>query len=69
MSIANMAEARGKALVIVYQWRKPAVIVLDLLSGLRVFCGPHSEYLESEPQRYHVMESVSPEGVRESLLG
>jgi len=69
MSIASMTEARDEAVAVAYQWRKPAVIVLDLLSGLRVFCGPHEEYLDSEPQRYHVMESVSPEGVRESLLG
>ena len=69
MSIASMTEARDKAVAVAYQWRQQAVIVLDALTGLRVFCGPHSEYLESEPQRYHVMESVSPEGVRESLLG
>ena len=36
---------------------------------LRVFCGPHEEYLESEPARYFPLEVHYPEGQVESKIG
>ena len=45
----TMDVARFKARQSAYQWRMPCWIVLDALErGLRLFCGPHAEYLEGE---------------------
>ena len=67
MSVENV---RHRALVIAYQYRKPAWIVVDMLHvGLRVFLAPHEEYLRGEPQRYYPMEIVYPDGSRESAVG
>jgi hypothetical protein len=44
--------------------------VLDALEqGLRVFCGPYEEYLESEPGRFYPLEVHHPEGETESKIG
>ena len=41
----------------------PCWIVLDRLArALVVFCGPHEEYLESEPDRFFPLEIHHPEG-------
>ena len=61
--------ARFKARQSAYQWRMPCWIVLDALAGLRVFCGPHAEYLESEPDRFFPLEIHHPEGETESVVG
>ena len=53
-----------------YQWRLPCWIVLDALAGgLRLFCGPHEEYLEGEPERFYPLEVHHPEGETESKIG
>ena len=62
--------ARLKARHSAYQWRLPCWIVLDALArGLVVFCGPHAEYLESEPDRFFPLEVHHPEGATESKIG
>ena len=66
----TMLDARAMAVQCAYQWRKPAWIVLDALTcGLRVFTGPHEEYLESEPERFFPLEIHHPEGATESKIG
>ena len=66
----TMQAARLCALQSAYQWRRPCWIVLDALErSLRVFCGPHAEYLESEPARYFPLEAHYPEGQIESKIG
>ena len=66
----TMQAARVCALRSAYQWRVPCWIVLDTLARrLRVFCGPHEEYLESEPMRYFPLEVHYPEGQVESKIG
>ena len=62
-------DLRNTAAKIAYQYRNPAWIVLDALEGMRVFCAPHREYLESEPNRYFPIEVVYPDGVRQSAIG
>ena len=62
--------ARFKARHSAYQWRLPCWIVLDALArGLVVFCGPHAEYLEGEPDRFYPLEVHHPEGQAESKIG
>ena len=61
--------ARLQARHSAYQWRMPCWIVLDALAGLRVFSGPHAEYLESEPDRFYPLEIHHPEGQTESVVG
>ena len=62
--------ARLKARHSAYQWRLPSWIVLDVLArGLVVFCGPHAEYLESEPDRFFPLEVHHPEGATENKIG
>ena len=62
--------ARLKARQSAYQWRMPCWIVLDRLArALVVFCGPHAEYLESEPDRFFLLEIHNPEGQAESKIG
>ena len=57
--------ARFKARHSAYQWRMPCWIVLDALErGLRLFCGPHAEYLESEPDRFFPWRSTIPKAQR-----
>ena len=66
----TMLDARATAVQCAYQWRKPAWIVLDTLArGVRVFCGPHEEYLESEPARFYPLEVHHPEGEMENKIG
>jgi hypothetical protein len=61
--------ARFKARQSAYQWRMPCWIVLDALARrLVVFCGPHAEYLESEPDRFYPLEVHHPEGQAESVV-
>lgn len=61
--------ARAKARQSAYQWRRPCWIVLDRLArGLVVFCGPHEEYLKSEPDRFFPLEIHHPEGEAESVV-
>ncbi len=63
---AARVEARHSA----YQWRMPCWIVLDAFArGLVVFCGPHEEYLQSEPYRYFPLEIHHPERETESKIG
>ena len=64
-----MESLRHKAMQLAYQYRRPAVIVLDMLVGLRILLAPHEDYLASEPQRYHAIERVNGNGEVESLLG
>ena len=62
--------ARVKARHAAYQWWLPCWIVLDAFEReLRVFCGPHAEYLENEPDRYFPLEVHHPEGQTESKIG
>ena len=62
--------ARVKARHSAYQWRMPCWIVLDRLArGLVVFCGPHAEYLESEPDRFFPWRSTTPKAQTESKIG
>jgi hypothetical protein len=62
--------AREKARESAYQWRRPCWVVLDRLAcGLVVFCGPHEEYLESEPDRFFPLEIHYPEGELQSKVG
>jgi len=62
--------ARFKARHSAYQWRLPCWIVLDRLArALVIFCGPHAEYLESEPDRFYPLEVHHPEGETESVVG
>jgi glutamine amidotransferase-like uncharacterized protein len=62
--------ARFKAQQSAYQWRRPCWVVLDVLArGLVVFCGPHEEYLQSEPGRFFPLEVHHPEGATESVMG
>jgi hypothetical protein len=66
----SIEQARDKARCTAYQYRRPAYLVLDtLVCGLRIFLGPHPEYLDSEPTRYFPIEIVHPDGVRESAIG
>ena len=66
----TMLDARALAVQSAYQWRLPCWIVLDALAGgLRLFCGPHEEYLESEPDRFYPLEVHHPEGETESKIG
>ena len=66
----TMDVARFKARQNAYQWRMPCWIVLDVLErGLRLFCGPHAEYLEGEPDRFFPLEIHHPEGAAESRIG
>ena len=66
----TMDVARFKARQNAYQWRMPCWIVLDALErGLRLFCGPHAEYLEGEPDRFFPLEIHHPEGQAESMIG
>jgi len=55
-----MDALRDEARKAAYQWRRPVVIVLDVLMGFRFFVGPHLEYLETEPARYLLAETVEP---------
>jgi hypothetical protein len=66
----SIEQAKHKAMRLAYQYRKPAYLVLDVLvCGLRIFLGPHPEYLDSEPTRYFPIEIVQPDGSRESAFG
>ena len=66
----TMFDARAMAVQSAYQWRLPCWIVLDALAGgLRLFCGPHEDYLESEPDRFYPLEVHHPEGETESKIG
>jgi hypothetical protein len=68
--VVRLDVARFKARQNAYQWRKPCWIVLDALErGLRLFCGPHAEYLEGEPERFFPLEIHHPEGAAESMIG
>ena len=61
--------ARFKARQNAYQWRMPYWVVLDRLArALVVFCGPHAEYLEGEPDRFYPLEVHHPEGQAESAI-
>jgi hypothetical protein len=65
----TMDMARLKARQTAYQWRMPCWIVLDALArALVVLCGPHEEYLESEPDRFFPLEIHHPEGAAESKI-
>ena len=65
----TMLDARAMAVQCAFQWRKPCWIVLDALAGgLRLFCGPHEEYLESEPERFYPLEIHHPEGAAENVV-
>ena len=65
----TMDVARFEARKSAYQWRMPCWIVLDTLArSLRVFCGPHDEYLASEPARYFPLEAHCPEGQVENKI-
>jgi hypothetical protein len=64
-----MEAIRHRAMCEAYRYRKPAVIVLDLLQGLRVFCESHADYLNCEYQCYYPIETIYPDGVRESAIG
>jgi hypothetical protein len=65
----SISEARNCAREQAYQWRQPCWIVLDVLArALVVFCGPHEEYLKSEPGRYFPVEIHHPEGAAESAV-
>ena len=65
----TMQTARACALESAYQWRLPCWIVLDTLGrSLRVFCGPHEDYLKSEPARYFPLEVHHPDGQVESKI-
>jgi hypothetical protein len=65
----TMDVARFKARQAAYQWRMPCWIVLDRLAyGLVVLCGPHVEYLESEPDRFFPLEIHHPEGAAENVI-
>ncbi|MGA2030779.1 MAG: hypothetical protein ABSG68_00855 [Thermoguttaceae bacterium] len=62
--------ARAKARESAYQWRRPCWVVLDrLASALVVFCGPHEEYLASEPNRFFPLEIHYPEGELQRQIG
>ena len=62
--------ARAKARHSAYQWRLPCWIVLDRLArALVVLCGPHEDYLESEPDRFFPLEIHYPEGAAECKIG
>jgi hypothetical protein len=62
--------ARAKARENAYQWRVPCWIVLDQLAReLVVFCGPHEDYLDSEPKRFFPLEIHYPEGESQSKIG
>jgi hypothetical protein len=62
--------ARAKARESAYQWRLPCWIVLDRLArALVVLCGPHEDYLTSEPDRFFPLEIHHPEGAAESVVG
>jgi hypothetical protein len=66
----TMDLARVQARHVAYQWRLPCWIVLDALErGLRVFCGPHEEYLHGEPDRFYPLEVHHPEGQTETVIG
>ena len=66
----SIEQARHEAMRRAFQYRRPAYLVLDILvCGLRIFLGPHPEYLEGEPNRYFPIEIVHPDGVRESAIG
>ncbi len=66
----TMDEASHAARQKAYQWQLPCWIVLDaFLRGLAVFCGPHEEYLATEPQRFFPLEVHHPEGQQESKIG
>ena len=65
----SYTDVQHNAIEIAFQWGRPAWIVLDLLErGLRVFCGPHEEYIHGQPLRYFPIEIVSPDGVRECVV-
>jgi hypothetical protein len=64
----TMDLARATARHSAYQWRRPCWVILDRLVGLVVFCGPHEEYLESEPARYFPLEVHYPEGEVENKI-
>jgi hypothetical protein len=62
--------ARFQARHCAYQWRLPCWIVLDRLArALVIFCGPHAEYLESQPDRFYPLEVHHPEGETENKIG
>jgi hypothetical protein len=66
----NIHDAKHEAMRLAYQYRRPAYLVLDtLVCGLRIFLGPHLEYLESEPNRYFPIAVYHPEGLVESAIG
>jgi len=66
----NIHDAKHRAMRLAYQYRRPAYLVLDtLVCALRIFLGPHPEYLDSEPARYFPIEIVQPDGTRESAIG
>lgn len=62
-------DVQHHALETAFQWRKPAWVVFDLLErSLRVFCGPHEEYIHAERTRYLPIEIVHPDGRRECAI-
>ena len=66
----SIEQARDRARCLAYQYLRPAYLVLDtLVCGLRIFLGPHPEYLDSEPTRYFPIAVYQPDGVVESVIG
>lgn len=66
----SVEQARHDAMRLAYQYRRPAYLVLDtLVCALRIFLGPHPEYLDSEPARYFPIAIYHPEGAVESAIG
>ena len=63
-------EVQHRAMEISFQYRKPAWVVLDMMERrLRVFCGPHEEYIHDEPLRYLPIAIIHPDGRRECAIG
>jgi hypothetical protein len=66
----SIEQARHEAMRRAFQYRRPAYLVLDILvCGLRIFLGPHPEYLDSEPNRFFPIAIYHPEGLVESAIG
>ena len=63
-----MAIAVASPIVSDREWNAHILVQLALERGLRLFCGPHAEYLESEPDRFFPLEIHHPEGATESKI-
>ncbi len=64
------ADVQHRAMETAYQWRKPAWVVMDMFTrSLRIFCGPHKEYIHAEPLRYLPIAIVHPDGRKECAIG